>query len=280
MKKTLALITTSLLLISNIYAQDRASAKTSAQNNAQANATSDQGSITLDSGTQLSAELLSSLDASKVKPGDEFKLRTIKPVMANGKRVINKGATLIGRVAEVTKAEGKSGLSQIKMTFDQLRNQNLTIPFSATLEQVTQVSLNNQSSLGDVDSMVQSSGSARTQTSTSRSGGGLLGGATGIVGGTVGTVTNTTNNTVGAVGSTVNTAGQQVGRVVASTSQTAGQTAAGASQIPGLISISSETSADASASSTLSLTGRNVHIDKGAVFTLRTDKQVNISSNK
>ncbi|HYE72274.1 MAG TPA: hypothetical protein VEF04_03045 [Blastocatellia bacterium] len=276
MKKILMLIVALLVLTANIYAQDQVSTKGAAQNSTQTSAQSNQKSVTLDAGTKISAELLSSIDASKVRPGDEFKLRTIKPIMVNGKQVVKKGATLIGRVAEVTVAEGKQSVSHIKMTFDQLRNQNLTIPFSATLEQITQVSLNNQSSLNDVDATMQGSGSARSQTSAS-SGGGLLGGATGVVGGAVGTVANTTTNTVGTVGGVVNSTGQQAGRVIATTSRSAGQTAAGASQIPGLIEISSETSGEATASSTLSLAGRNVRIDKGAVFTLRTDKQINLS---
>ncbi len=255
-----------------IQATTRGSANVAAETNRQGS----ENSTVLMTGTQLSAELLSTIDASKIKPGDEVKLRVTKPVMVGGKRVINKGATLLGRVTEATKAEGKQDVSQVKLVFDEIRNKDVTVPFSATLEQITKATV--QSSLDD-GSMIQSSGTASSNTRASaQSGGGLLGGVTGTVGNTIGGVTggvtDTASSTVGGVASTSR---QALGQVIAVSSDTVNTTAGKAS---GLISISSETSAQAESSSTLSLTGRNVKIDKGAVFLLRTDKSLAMRASR
>ncbi len=273
MKNATVLFSGILLMSTFVQAQTQATAKENAQSSAQARGASDAAMLT--AGIQMSAELLTQLDAKKAKPGDEFKLRTVKPVMVGGKRVVNKGTLLVGRIAEVTKAEGKRGTSQMKLTFDEIRNKDLTVPFSATLEQVTQVALRNEVSSDDLSVMTQSSGSAHSQTRAS--GGSLLGGVTNTVGSTVGTVTNTAT---GTVASATDMTEQTLGRVIASSSGAISNTASMAGKGTGLIAISSNTSAEAGASSTLSLTGKDVRIEKGAIFTLRTDKSVKVSGRK
>ena len=275
MKKTTILISGVLLISVLVQAQSQTTVQGTAQGSSQSQVRKGDNTATIASGTQLSAELLMQLDTKKAKPGDEFKLRTINPVMVGGKRVVNKGAFLIGRVSEVTKAEGKRGTSQLKLTFDELRNKDLSIPFSATLEQITQVSSHSQAGSDDLGLMTQGSSSTRSQ--TSGSGGGLLGGVTNTVGSTVGSVTTTTNNTISGA---TNVTEQALGRVIASTSGTVGNATSGIGKGTGLIAISSNTSAEAGASSTLSLTGQNVRIEKGAVFMLRTDKSVDVLGRK
>ena len=73
------------------------------------------------------------------------------------------------------------------------------------------------------------------------------------------------------------TTGQVTGRVIATSSQTVNGATANAK---GLIAITSTSSAEASGSSTLSLTGKNMRVEKGAVFFLRTDKSLNIDANQ
>jgi hypothetical protein len=102
MSKLALIFITILSLATCAFAQSRAQAPGTAQSETQAQASRD--SIALASGTQLSAELLTTLDAKRAKPGDEFQLRTIKPVIVNRQRVIPKGATLIGRVTEASRA--------------------------------------------------------------------------------------------------------------------------------------------------------------------------------
>lgn len=284
MKQVTFIFTVTLLVFSSAYAQNRAGVKGSAQGESQTKAQTTNQSAALETGAQLSAELLTTLDARKVKPGDEFKMRTLKPVFAGGKQVIGKGSVLTGHVMEAAQAESKKGVSQLKLSFDQLTNKNLTLPFSATIEQITQASVASQTQMGDLSATSETSGGSTTRTSTSRSGsgsagsGGLVGGVTGAVGNTVGGVVGTTTETVnGTVNGVTSVAHQATGAVIATTSETLNNTAANAK---GLIAISSESSAQASGNSTLSLTGKDVRIEKGAVFLLRTDKSLNLGANQ
>jgi hypothetical protein len=278
MKRLVFFMAVTVLVCSSVLAQNGTGTVASAE------AQNANQTVILDSGAQLSAELLTTLEAGKAKPGDEFKMRTVKPVISGGKQVIAKGAVLTGHVVESARAEGKEGVSRLQLNFDQLRNKNLTMPFSATIEQITQVSLNTQGQMDDMGGpMVTGGGAAASRTSgrTSGSGssnGGLLGGVTGTVNNTLGGVTGATGGAVGGVVDTVGqTTGQVTGRVIATSSQTVNGAAAGAK---GLIAITSTTSAEASGSSTLSLTGKNMKIDQGSVFSLRTDKSLNVNANE
>jgi hypothetical protein len=277
MKRLVLFLAVSVLVCSSALAQVSAKGKASAQGGAKAEAQNANQTVILDSGAQLNAELLSTLEAGKAKPGDEFKMRTIKPVIVGGKEVIAKGSVLTGHVVESTKAQGKEGASQLQLCFDQLRNKNLTTPFSATIEQITRVSINSQSQIDDLGSSsgagANAAGAARPRTSSSgSSNGGLLGGVTGAVNNTVGGVVGATT---GAVGGVADTTGQVTGQVIATSSQTVNGAAAHAK---GMIAITSTSSAEAGGSSTLSLTGKNMKIEQGSVFSLRTDKSINIAT--
>jgi len=279
MKRLVLSIAVTALVCSSALAQGSAKGAASARGGAKAEAQNSNQTVILDSGAQLSAELLASIEAGKAKPGDEFKMRTLKPVIVGGKEVIAKGSVLTGHVVESTKAQGKEGASQLQLCFDQMRNKNLTMPLSATIEQITQVSVNSQSQIDDMGASsgagggagANAGGAARSRTNASGgSGGGLLGGVTGTVNNTVGGVVGATT---GAVGGVVDATGQVTGQVIATAN---GATA----NAKGLIAITSTSSAEASGNSTLSLTGKNVKVEKGAVFLLRTDKSLNISTDQ
>lgn len=276
MLRIILIVTVVSLLIVATSAQEKAGTKASVRGSSNVTAeTKGTGNSTeIASGTQVSAELISAIDAHKAKPGDEVKLRVIKPVTVGGKRVINKGAVLLGRVTEATKAEGKQGVSQVRLAFNELRHRDVTLPFSATLQQITRANI--QSNLDD-DATMQTSTRSTTRASA-QSSGGLLGGVGGTVnntlGGVVGGVTDTTLSTVSNV---AGTSRQTLGQVIAVSSDTVNTTAGKAS---GLILISSETSAQSQSSSTLSATGRDVKIEKGAVFLLRTDKALAITAQR
>jgi hypothetical protein len=279
MKRLVLLLAVTVLVCSSVLAQGSARGSASARGGAKAEAQNANQTVILDSGAQLSAELLATLEAGKAKPGDEFKMRTLKPVIVGGKEVIAKGAVLTGHVAESAKAEGKEGVSRLRLSFDQLRNKNLTTPFSATIEQITRVSINSQSQIDDLGASsgagTDAGGAARPRTSaSSSSNGGLLGGVTGAVNNTVGGVVGATT---GAVGGVVDTTGQVTGQVIATSSQTVNGAAAKAK---GLIAITSTSSAEAGGSSTLSLTGKNMKIEQGSVFSLRTDKSLNLATGQ
>jgi hypothetical protein len=278
MKRLVLSFAVTALVCSSALAQGSAKGAASSRGGAKAEAQKANQTVTLDSGAQLNAELLATLEAGKANPGDEFKMRTLKPVIVGGKEVIAKGSVLTGHVVESTKAQGKEGASQLQLCFDQLRNKNLMTPLSATIEQITQVSVNSQSQTDDQGASsgaggagANAGGAARSRTSASGgSGGGLLGGVTGTVNNTVGGVVGATT---GAVGGVVDATGQVTGQVIATAN---GATA----NAKGLIAITSTSSAEASGNSTLSLTGKNVKVEKGAVFLLRTDKSLNLATDQ
>jgi hypothetical protein len=279
MKQLVLFFAVTVLVCSSVLAQGSAKGSASARGGAKAEAQNASRTVILDSGTQLSAELLATIDASKAKPGDEFKMRTLKPVIVGGKEVIAKGSVLTGHVVESARAEGKEGVSRMKLSFDELRNKNLAMPLSATIEQITRVSINSQSQIDDLGASsgagAEAGGAARSKTSASAgSNGGLLGGVTGAVNNTVGGVVGATT---GAVGGVVDTTGQAPGQVTGQVIATANGAAANAK---GLIAITSTSSAEASGSSTLSGAGKNMKVEKGAVFLLRTDKSLNLSTGQ
>jgi len=278
MKRLVLSFAVTALVCSSALAQGSAKGAASGRGGAKAEAQNANQTVILDSGAQLSAELLATLEAGKVEPGDEFKMRTLKPVIVGGKEVIAKGSVLTGHVVESTRAQGKEGASQLQLCFDQLRNKNLTTPLSATIEQITLVSVNSQSQIDDQGASsgvggagANAGGAARSRMSASGgSGGGLLGGVTGTVNNTVGGVVGATT---GAVGGVVDATGQVTGQVIATAN---GATA----NAKGLIAITSTSSAEAGGNSTLSLTGKNVKVEKGAVFSLRTDKSLNLATDQ
>jgi hypothetical protein len=282
MKRLVLSFAVTALVCSSALAQGSAKDATSARGGAKAEAQNSNQTVILDSGAQLSAELLATLEAGKAKPGDEFKMRTLKPMIVGGKEVIAKGSALTGQVVESTKAKGKEGASQLQLCFDQMRNKNLTTPLSATIEQITQVSVNSQSQIDDMGASsgaggvsANAGGAARSRTNASGgSGGGLLGGVTGTVNNMVGGVVGATT---GAVGGVVDATGQVTGQAPGQVIATANGATANAK---GLIAITSTSSAEASGNSTLSLTGKNVKVEKGAVFLLRTDKSLNIATDQ
>src|SRR5262252_5180667 len=160
MKRLVLFLAVTVLVCSSVLAQGSARGSASARGGAKAEAQNANQTVILDSGAQLSAELLATLEAGKAKPGDEFKMRTLKPVIVGGKEVIAKGSVLTGHVVESAKAEGKEGVSRLRLSFDQLRNKNLTMPLSATIEQITQVSVNSQSQIDDMGASSGASGGA------------------------------------------------------------------------------------------------------------------------
>jgi hypothetical protein len=250
--KNLCLLIAILLLCATLSLAQGQSA--SVQGNSKAVA--DGKALHLESGMQLVAQLQNSLDAGKVKEGDRVILKTTKPIQANGEVIIKKGATLIGHVTQAQKKSKEHNQSSLTLLFDRLETGSLSLPINATIISVTQAAR-----LAQVDdTMFGASSSAGSSSSVSRrsqNSGGLLGGATNTVGGVV----NTTTQTVGG-------ASQTLGGVVNSTTDAAGiATGAVGGSLKGL-QILNATDAKAEGSSTLSLTGGNLRLEKGASFNL------------
>lgn len=213
-----------------------------------------QKTLSLDSGTRIEGQLQNSVDVKKSRVGDQVVLKTTKDIKQNGQTVVPKGSKLLGRVTEVTQKSKQNGASKLGMIFDRVEGKNISAPINASIVSVTNAAANAglNNGMADADIFGSSSNSTRTSGGTGGSGGGLLGGVTN----TAGSVLNTTTQTVGGV---TNTAVNTVG----STAGTVGSTVNG-------IQISNSTNASASAQSsgTLSAADKNIRLEKGTTIGL------------
>ena len=268
MKKITLVLGLLIIAATGVFAQkskvNTASTATAAtQASAQKNGN---GAASLAAGTQIAAQLQNSLDVRNAKVGDQVVLKATQAVKQNGQVVVQKGAKLIGRVTEVQQKAKGQATSKLGVVFNTLQQGGNSLPINAVITSITQAQAASLSS-GD-DLMASGSGSGMSSTSATTSSrssssgnGGLLGG----VGNAVGGVTNTVGNTVGGVTST---AGQTLG----STTSAVGGTLSG-------LQISQSTNASASGGSTLSLTGGNLKLDKGATFNLNVNSSSSAKIN-
>ena len=199
------------------------------------------GAAVIQSGTQISGQLQSTLDTKNAKVGDQVVLKATNAVKQNGQTVVEKGSRLIGHVTEVQQRAKNGAGSRVGVVFDTLQQGGNSVPISAVITSVFQAQSAAGASVSDDDMMAMGSTSAQTTTSTRSSGGGggLLGGVVNSTTQTVGGVANTAGQTVNGV---TNTAGQTVG----STTRSVGGTLRG-------LQISQSTDASASGGSVLSL---------------------------
>jgi len=271
MKKLSAIVLTMLVVGSYAFAgqgdkQKQSTTQTNASADAKshANAQAEPGSVTLDSGSQINAELSSTLDLKKSKPGDPFKMRTMRPVKRDGKDIISRGSTITGHVQQVTRA---SGAMQATLVFDQLQDQksHLVSPLSAVITAVAKADSTASAMAGDDSMPPPMSGggnrSTRSQSSSSQSGG-LLGG-----------VTQTAAGAAGQVGSTVNSTTSSTVR------STTGVTVAATGLTRGAIQIVSDTTAAATSGSTLATSDRSPKIESGTQFVLQTTSALTLTRN-
>ncbi len=227
--------------------------------------------VNLQSGTQLAAQLENSLDARHAKPGDRVVLKTVSAVKQNGETVVPKGARLIGHVTEVQQQTKSNGESRLGVVFDSLRTGSNETPITATIVSIAQTRANNDL----LESDTISSSSARSSSSASSGqpsgGGGLLGG----VGNTVGGVANTTTSTVGNVAGTTTSA---VGSTVGATTSTVGSATGNLTGSLRGLQITQSSNASVEGGSTLSLSGRNLHLDSGTTFNLAVSNSTRVGN--
>jgi len=268
MKYTLLTLSLVIAISGSAFAQKSADSKTRA--NSQASATAGKG-LDIQSGTQMAADLQSTLDVKSAKVGDQVVLRTTRAIKQNGQVVVEKGSKLIGRVTEVQqKAKGNAD-SRIGVFFDHLQNSSGSLmPITATIMSITQA--RSTMSVGDdmqSDTYATSSTRATTSSSSSPSGGGgLLGG----IGNSVGNVANTTSQTTGNV---VNAVGQTTSSVVNNAGSAVGATTG---SLKGL-NISQSADASAQGGSTLSLSGGSLRLEKGTTFNLAVSGSSSVKNN-
>jgi hypothetical protein len=270
MKKFLIAVSLSMVLTGLALGQTAESrGSASASNNTSVKKSGRQ--IDLQSGTQLSAQLENTLDARRAKPGDRVVLKTVQAVKQNGQVIVPKGAQLIGHLTDVQQQTKSNAASSIAVVIDRLRTGSTEIPITTSILSITQARSRTQAGNNDLfesDTMAQSS--ARSSSSTQRSsGGGLLGGVSNTVGG----VANTTTSTVGNVaGATTNAVGNTVGATTNAVGNTTGA-------LKGL-QITQSTDASVQGGSTLSLTGRNLHLESGTTFNLAVSSSTSAGNNR
>ena len=253
-------------------------AATQGSNEASASARNAGSMINIQSDTRLAAELQNTIDVRKAKPGDQVAFKTTEPIKSNGRTLVSKGARLIGHVTEVEQKTRDNAESHIGLVFDRLENGSLAVPISATITSITQARGRARTSNADADARSMSSASSnsrvqRTSASGGAGGGGLVGGVSNTVGGVV-------NNTASTVGSVVDGTTSVVGSTVSSTGSVAGETRNGLSSSLGGLRITQSSSTSAAGSSTLSLTGGNLRLEKGTTFNVVISQSASTSASK
>jgi len=250
--------------------QSTAKANAKANANAGANANAQSSSITLDAGSQITAEMTSALDLKKAKPGDSFKMKTTKPVKSQGKEIISKGSTITGHIQQVTTVDKTT---QATLVFDQLQDKKTqaTSSLSAFVTAIAKPASATAMAQEDTMTTATPNISTRSQPRSSQQGSqqnsGLLGGVTQTVGG----VTQGVTQTVGGVTQPVIGATGQLGSTVNSTT---GATLGTAS---GLIQITNDTATSATSGSTLTMANKNAKLESGTQFLLQTTSALTIT---
>ena len=256
--------------------------RANANANARANANAQSPSITLDAGSQISAEMTSGLDLKKAKPGDSFKMKTSKPVKSQGKEIVSKGSTITGHVQQVTTVDKTT---QATLVFDQLLDKKTQAPSSLSAVVTAIAKPVTATAMAQEDTMTNAAPNVSTRSQPgsspqqgSQQNGGLLGGVTQTVGGvtqgvtqTVGGVTQGATGTVGGVTQPVIGATGQLGSTVNST------TGATIGTAGGLIQITNATTASATSGSTLTMANKNAKLESGTQFLLQTTSALTIT---
>jgi len=265
MKRTFVLATLIALTGASINTsaqESRTRARAVGSNNSSVQQSGD-GGLQIASGTQLAAQLETTLDARKARVGDRVVLRTTETLKSNGQVVAKKGARLIGRVTDVQQRTKSNAESRIGLVFDRLESGSLVTPISATITSITQARASARSSNDDFGA------SSDTRATSTASGGGSGGGGGGLLGGVT--------NTAGGVLDTTTRAG---GDLVSGTTGAVGSAGRAVGGTLGGIRISEATSGTVEGGSTLSLTGNNLRLEKNTTFRLVLNQSASVGDNQ
>lgn len=83
--------------------------------------------VEVPAGTVLELELLTPIDSSVNRAGDELQAKTLSPLFVEGKEVLAAGAYVEGRVTEVQASGRVKGRAHLAFTFDRLRTSSGTV---------------------------------------------------------------------------------------------------------------------------------------------------------
>lgn len=152
--------------------------------------------LAFEGGTELDAELTHGVDARRAKPGDEVRAELTESARSSGGVVLEKGTRLVGQVTKArpyTEASGNSAAateSQLGIVFEKavIRTQELPIHTTIQALAATEGETRAGSLMVGSDAYSQISGGGFDSASAGGRGGGLIGGASGVVQRSVGDV--------------------------------------------------------------------------------------------
>jgi hypothetical protein len=224
--------------------------------------------VGLKSGTQISAKLLTSLDARHAKPGKKVVAKVNKDVKQNGHTVIRKGSKLVGHVVSV-QASGKGNAgSRMEVAFDHLLQGKSSTALNAVVTSILSVP-----SAPAPEPMPMPAPMAMGAPAGGSGGGGLVGGATGAVGSTVGAVGSVAGGAVGATGQVASSAAGDVGNTLGATANSGANGKASAGMANGLGNIqlggSGQASNQTGANSVFSTRKGNLNLHSGTQLQLQ-----------
>lgn len=254
--------------------QASAAVSSSATSSTSASANAGPASASLDNGSAVNAELLTTIDARKVHPGQRVEAKTTKDVKEGKRVVLRHGTKLIGHVTEAQAHTKANAQSAVGIVFDQaIVGSGETVPFHASIQALAAAQSMAETGLGD-DEMMSSDGAMGG--GAVRGGGGLVGGATGAVGSTAGVASGTTGNLSRTAGGTL----ESTTSITGSASRDlrgldAGgnliSTSSGVFGLSGLNLVSS--ASNATEGSVITSTNRNVHLSSGTQMLLKMNSQ-------
>lgn len=253
-----------------------------AQENAAAGHVSESSSANANANMHsVSGELQGKLDAKTAKPGDQVIVKTREKMQTADGDEIPKGTRLVGHVTQVQAHDSGHADSSMGIAFDRAElKDGRSLPIHSSILSVSQPADAMAASSMSGDDMASGAAMAgggattggRVAASSTRSGGGLVGGAVGGVSSTADAVGRTGSNLGATTGNTLDTAGRVTGDTTGAVDESvhgaangAGSLTAHATGIPGVMLAGD---ASGSASGVLSASKRNVHLDSGTQMEL------------
>jgi len=216
-------------------------------------------------GTQISAELLTTLDAHKIRPGKKVVARVTKDVKQDGRTVIHKGARLLGQVTSVEASGNGEAGSQLGVQFDQLAQGHAVSQLNTV---VTAVFARPAPGMMSEPEMAPPMAAPAPMASGGQRSAGAGGG--GLVGGAVSTVGSVASSTAGTVG---NTAGGLGGAVSNQTAAAAGNNASLGAPL-GNVMVGSSAAANKQTQASLFTSRKgNLRLDSGTQMELQVTGQ-------
>ncbi|MBI4443276.1 MAG: hypothetical protein HY649_07870 [Acidobacteria bacterium] len=199
-------------------------------------------------GTKVMAELESTLDARKAKPGDEVKAKVTQDVKQDGRTVIRKGDSLVGRVKSVEASSKNDAGSNLSVEFDRLVQGKTSSELRSAVSAILPTSKGPSAEpvpMRSPESVMPSS--PPVASGRSSGGSGLLGG-----------LGSTVQSTVGLDGSATNTVGGSLEAASRGTLDT------GTGMVAPLVRLDSQGQAEQQASGSVFRTDRgNLRLESG-----------------